>query len=88
MSHSDIELLIHGIEEHNEDLNVLKLNNNKSIDDEICAEIKKLIKGKTPLSELELNGTSVTDKGLEELISASVKSTVFSKLSLKNCEKI
>ena len=65
LSHSDIELLIHGIEEHNEDLNILKLNHNKNIDDEICEEIKKLIKGKTPLSELELDGTVVTEKGLE-----------------------
>ena len=65
LSHSDIELLIHGIEEHNEDLNILKLNHNKNIDDEIIEEIKKLIRGKTPLSELELDGTVVTERGLE-----------------------
>ena len=85
LSHDDVNLLIHSIEEHNEDLNILKLNHNKNIDDKTCEEIKKLIKGKTPLSELELDGTSVTEKGLEMLISASEKSTVFSKLSLKDC---
>ena len=31
----------------------------------IIEEIKKLIRGKTPLSELELDGTVVTERGLE-----------------------
>ena len=69
-------------------LTTLILNNNPEVDDKFCVLLSRLIEGRSPLTRLELDETSVTEQGLKVLVQACYRSTIFESISVRDCSKI
>ena len=69
-------------------LTTLILNKNPEVNDNFCVLLKVLVEGRSPLTKLELDETSITSQGLLTLISACDKSTIIDTISVRSCPKL